>query len=206
MVLKKLAISQNRNDEEPNIELAEKIVANNDREGISELIKGLQLSKGIANDCIKVLYEIGEREPLLISDYTTIFLDCLRSRNNRLVWGAMAALSSIADGEADIIYGQIDKVKAAYKVGSVITVDNSISVFSKLCKADQRYEKELFPFLMKHLETCRAKEIPQHAERISICVREENEELFIQKLNERMAELSIAQRKRVTKLIKKING
>ncbi|MBL1226000.1 hypothetical protein [Enterococcus sp. BWR-S5] len=205
MVLEKLAISQNRKDESPNVELAEQLVVNSDREGISELIRGLQLSKGIANDCIKVLYEIGECAPLLIADYVAVFLDCLMSRNNRLVWGGMTALNSIADCEAKAIYTQIDKVKTAYENGSVITVDNSISVFSKVSKANPQYEKEIFPFLMKHLETCRPKEVAQHAERIVVCVNEGNRALFIQILDKRCTELSSAQSKRVAKLIKRVN-
>ncbi|MGL4697297.1 hypothetical protein [Enterococcus larvae] len=202
MVLEKLAVSQNRKDEAPNIELAELLVAQEDTEGIQELIEGLQMKKGIANDCIKVLYEIGERNPLLISDHADVFLESLTSRNNRIVWGAMTALVTITEYKADKIYKQIDKVKYAYTNGSVITVDNSISVFAKLCKADRRYEKELFPFLMTHLSTCRSKEVPQHAERISICLNEENKTSFQRVLNERKPDLSSAQMKRVDKLMK----
>ncbi|MBP1045856.1 hypothetical protein I6N96_06150 [Enterococcus sp. BWM-S5] len=202
MVLEKLAVSQNRKDEAPNIELAELLVAQEDTEGIQELIEGLQMKKGIANDCIKVLYEIGERNPLLISDHVDVFLESLTSRNNRIVWGAMTALVTITEYKADKIYKQIDKVKYAYTNGSVITVDNSISVFAKLCKADRRYEKELFPFLMTHLGTCRSKEVPQHAERISICLNEENKTSFQRVLNERKPDLSSAQMKRVDKLMK----
>lgn len=44
-------------DERLNISLAEKIVAENNEEGIKELVSGLQ-EKKIANDCIKILYEV----------------------------------------------------------------------------------------------------------------------------------------------------
>lgn len=97
MALEKLAINLDRNDEIPNIELAEYLVEKEDVEGIFEVIQGLKMDRGIANDCIKVIYEIGERKPLLIADYVSVFLDALTSRNNRMVWGVMTALSTIAE-------------------------------------------------------------------------------------------------------------
>lgn len=204
MVLERLASSQNRKDEFPNIELAESLVEHGDIEGIHELVEGLKLKREIANDCIKVLYEIGERNPLLIAEHVNAFLDELKSRNNRMVWGAMTALATIAAYQADEIYNQIDKVHDAYKNGSVITVDNSISVFAKLCKTNKRYRKELFPFLMTHLETCRPKEVAQHAERISVCIDADNYPQFQTTLEKRSPMLTSAQIKRIEQLLKKL--
>lgn len=59
-----------RKDEEPNIKLAEVIVASNNKAAIKELIHCLHhQNKGIRHDCIKVLYEIGNRKPVLIAAY-----------------------------------------------------------------------------------------------------------------------------------------
>lgn len=150
MALEKLAINLDRNDEIPNIELAEYLVEKEDVEGIFEVIQGLKMDRGIANDCIKVIYEIGERKPLLIADY--------------------------------------------------------VSVFAKLCKYNKQYEKEVLPFLIKHLETCRPKEVAQHAERIVICIHKDNKEMFVNALVKRKLHLSDAQSKRVDKLLKKLQG
>ncbi|MDQ0362010.1 hypothetical protein [Breznakia pachnodae] len=201
-MIERLATNLGRNDEEPNIELAEELVKNEDAEGIKEIVGGLTQKKAIANDSIKVLYEIGERNPKLIRDYADDFLNLLTSSNNRLVWGAMTALNTIAEEVPSAIFTQIDKVISAYKNGSVITIDNSMSVFAKVCMADKRYEVAIFPMLMEHLRTCRAKEIPQHAERISICINSDNKTEFLKVLEERKDELSISQLKRVQKLIK----
>lgn len=206
MVLERLAISQNRRDELPNIELAESLVEQEDKEAIEGLVKGLKLKKEIANDCIKVLYEIGERNPLLIAEHVHAFLDELMSRNNRMVWGAMTALATIAEYKADEIYAQIDKVNSAYKNGSVITVDNSISVIANLGKNNQHYRKELFPFLITHLETCRPKEVAQHAERISVCVDPNNFRRFQTTLENRKPMLTSAQTKRIDKLLRSLNS
>lgn len=201
-MIERLATNLGRNDEEPNIELAEELVKNEDAEGIKEIVDGLTQKKAIANDSIKVLYEIGERNPKLLRDYADDFLNLLTSSNNRLVWGAMTALNTIAEEVPSAIFTQIDKVISAYKSGSVITIDNSMSVFAKVCMADKRYEVAIFPMLLEHLRTCRTKEIPQHAERISICINSDNKTEFLKVLEERKDELSISQLKRVQKLIK----
>lgn len=201
-MIERLATNLGRNDEEPNIELAEELVKNEDAEGIKEIVGGLTQKKAIANDSIKVLYEIGERNPKLIRAYADDFLNLLTSSNNRLVWGTMTALNTIAEEVPSAIFTQIDKVISAYKNGSVITIDNSMSVFAKVCMADKRYEVAIFPMLLEHLRTCRAKEIPQHAERISICINSDNKTEFLKVLEERKDELSTSQLKRVQKLIK----
>ena len=101
-MLEKLAYSLGRNDEEPNIDLAKKLVKSKNKKGIKEIVNVLSNSKEqIANDCIKVLYEIGELEPKLISEYAGDFIQLLQSKNNRLVWGAMTALSKIVSHNPD---------------------------------------------------------------------------------------------------------
>lgn len=96
-MIEKLAYSLGRNDEEPNIELVLELIETKNNNGIKEIVDGINNPiKQIANDCIKVLYEIGEREPKLIAEYVKVFIRLLKSRNNRLVWGAMTALTKIA--------------------------------------------------------------------------------------------------------------
>ncbi len=58
--LPKLASSLGRRDEKPNQEL--------------ELVENLNYKdKNIQRDCIKVIYEIGESKPALLSDYAKEF-------------------------------------------------------------------------------------------------------------------------------------
>lgn len=204
-MIEKLACSLGRNDEEPNIELAIYLCNNANKKDISEIADGLiGKDPAIANDCIKVLYEIGSRKPELIADYIEVFISLLLSKNNRLVWGSMTALAMVADIRPAVIYDNIDIIRKAYEAGSVITIDNSITVFAKLCKADDRYMQEIFPLLIHHLTTCRTKEVAQHAERISICINQDNALIFIKTLKERAPELTVAQIKRVERLIKQI--
>src|SRR5882757_2998530 len=96
-ILNKLATSLKRRDEVPNQVLAAEIAAKNNKVAIKELIDNLSnKSKDIQHDCIKVLYEAGERKPELITGYLKTFLELLHHKNNRLQWGAMTALHAIA--------------------------------------------------------------------------------------------------------------
>ena len=205
-MLDKIAYALNRKDEEANISLAIELCDTENRDDIREVVKGLNAKKQIANDCIKVLYEVGERKPSLIADYAHDFIGLLNSKNNRLVWGAMTALSKIVFLKPKEILKNIDRVIIAYKGGSIITVDNSISVFAELVKANGDDAKDVFQLLLKHLSTCRPKEVGQHCERAFICVNKDNASEFRQVLENRIDSLTKPQQKRVTKILKKIEA
>jgi hypothetical protein len=176
-----------------------------DKEGIREIADGLKSKEqAVANDCIKVLYEIGQRKPELIADFADDFITALASKNNRIVWGSMTALAYIAPIKPETIFNRLPEIITAYKKGSVITIDNSISVFAQLCKANGEYRAKVFPILLEHLAKCRAKEIPQHAERIAICIDPGSKEAFISALESRTNELSETQNRRISKLKKKL--
>ena len=204
-MIEKIAFNLGRNDEEPNIDLAMELSDSKDFEGIKEIVNGLKNNKKqIANDCIKVLYEIGERNPELIAEYVLDFIQLLKSRNNRLVWGGMTTISKITFLKPKEVFDNIEIVIRAYENGSVITRDNSISVFAELVKADKDYGKVIFKKIIEHLETCRPKEVGQHAERAFICVNKENSKEFVTVLQKRKDFLINAQKKRIDKLIQKI--
>jgi hypothetical protein len=113
----------------------------------------------------------------------------------------MIALSKITSLNPDIIYKNLDIIVRAYEKGKVITVDNSISVFAELVKADKKYEKKVFPIIIKHLEKCRPKEVGQHAERAFVCINKNNSKIFKETLLKRFNSLTDAQKKRVDKLL-----
>ena len=128
-VIDRLACSLGRNDEVPNQELAAEIARRGDKQAIKELIDNLRnKDKAIQNDCIKVLYEVGERKPELVAPYVNEFLDHLASKNNRMIWGAMTALGTIATLKADAIWARVGEVIRATEAGSVITQDWGIRV------------------------------------------------------------------------------
>lgn len=206
-MIEKVAYNLGRNDEEPNIALAIELCNTKNLEGIEEIVNGLINKKEqVANDCIKVIYEIGERNPELIGDYVLNFIQLLNSRNNRLVWGSMIAISKITFLRPQEVFENIEIVIRAYENGSVITRDNSISVFAELAKVDKKYEKIMFNKIIEHLKTCRPSEVGQHSERAFICVNETNAKEFLSVLLLRREHLTDAQKKRINKLIKMIEN
>jgi len=205
-ILNKLASQLERRDEQPNIELALEIVRDEKIEVIPEIIHNLSnKDKGIRHDCIKVAYEIGQLKPELISEYALEFVKLLRGRDNRMVWGAMQALATIADLKAEILMEQLHEIQLAVKVGSVITVDKGIITLAKLASASKENNERIFPFLIEHLKNCRTKEVPQHAESTLISINEENKEEFLNVLREREPFMTPPQRKRITKILNTLN-
>ena len=204
-VLEKIAYLQNRRDEVPNQELAKELVHERNAEGIKEIAGNLfNKNENIQSDCIKVLYEAGYMEPEMIADYAGDFLRLLRSRNNRLVWGAMLALSAIAEIRADEIYEDLDVILKILKDGSVIAVDNAVKVLAAIAAQKDEYNKIIFPDLLEHLSKCRPKEVGQHAESTFPAVNDENRDEFIKVLEKREDSLTSAQLARIKKLYKKL--
>ena len=201
-VTDKLAHSLGRRDEVPNQALARDLAAKNDQKGIREVAENLwNKDKNIQADCIKVLYEVGYIEPKLIADYAEDFVKLLKSKNNRLVWGGMTALAEVAKANPDAVFKHFDAIKKAKETGSVITVDNAISTLAYTA-ANDKYNKAIFPYLLKHLSSCRPKEVPQHSEKTLPAVNTSNKNEFIKVLEKRMEDLSGGGLSRVKKVIK----
>jgi HEAT repeat protein len=89
-ILSQLASSLGQTDEQPNIAVAEAIVANKNTSGVRELVDLLNgKDKAVKSDALKALYEIGYRAPELIAPFIAQFKNLLANQDNRLVWGAM---------------------------------------------------------------------------------------------------------------------
>jgi HEAT repeat protein len=201
--LERIAYFQNRRDEVPNQELARELAQRQAHAGIREIAEGLyHENPNVQSDCIKVLYEIGYLNPELIAEYVDDYLNLMKSRNNRLVWGAMIALSTIAGIKTEAIYEHLGDVQGAMKKGSVITVDSGVKVLAVVAARSEEYRKQIFPYLMKHLRTCRPKDVAQHAEKVLVAVNGENKDEFIEVLEKRLAILRSSEVARVRKVIR----
>ena len=104
-----------------------------DRAGIREIAEALwHREPNVRSDCLKVLYEIGYLKPELVAPYAGDFLKLLGSRNNRLVWGAMIGLSTVAEIAADEIYPHAAEIQRAMAGGTIITLDAGVLALSRL--------------------------------------------------------------------------
>ena len=202
-VLDRLAHFQNRRDEVPNRELARDLAAKKDRAGIREIAEHLwDKNTNIAADCIKALYEVGYIDPALIDGYVEDFVKLLKSPNNRLVWGGMIALAEAARANPDAVYQRLAEIKKAMDAGSVITVDSAVKALALTASAKAEYNAAIFPTLLKHLQTCRPKDVAQHSEKSLPAVTKANKTRFISTLEKRMEDLSGSALSRVKKVIK----
>jgi hypothetical protein len=203
--LQRIAYFQHRRDEVPNQELAHELAEAKDKKGIREIAENLWNDNDqVQSDCLKVLYEIGYLDPALVADYVTDFLKLLKSRNNRLVWGAMIALSTVAELKAAEIYPYVEDIQQVMDTGSVITKDNGVKTLALVASKNAAYSKKIFPYLLKHLEACRPKDVPQHAEKTAVAVNARNQTEFMAVLEKRMADMTTAQAVRVKKVIKEV--
>ena len=205
--LNKIAFFQNRRGEIPNQELARALAISKDRRGIQEIAENLwNKNRSIRSDCLKVLYEIGYIDPGLIADYVDGFLKLLLDKENRMVWGAMIALASIADRRPKEIWQSIEDVVRVTKRGTVITLVWGVRTMARVAAASPRYRKVLFPILIGHVRTCIPRDVPTHAESMLCAVTKSNSKEFLGVLEKRRKELSPSQTARLKKVIRRVEG
>lgn len=204
-VLNKIAFYQNRRDDVPNQQLAKELAQTENKSGIAELASNLQnKNKNVQSDCLKVLYEIGYLKPELIADCVSDFLGLLKSKNNRLVWGSMIALATIADKKPKEIYDNLEDVISIVDKGSVITVVWGVKALAKVAAADKTYKQKIFPFLLKQLKNCIPRDLPVHVESILPALDDQNKQEVLRIIEARKSELSSSQLARLKKVTKKI--
>jgi hypothetical protein len=136
-------------------------------------------NKKIQSGSIKLLYEIGYRSPEMIAGHAETFLRLLKSRNNRLVWGGMIALSTI-------------------------TRDRGTLALGLVAAADPAYREELVPRLLSLLKGCDPKEAAMFAEHLRPAIDESTSKAYRRALESRMDELSPPSRRRAERLFKKL--
>ncbi|MCI0476613.1 MAG: hypothetical protein L0Y55_10230 [Anaerolineales bacterium] len=206
-VLNQIAYFQNRRDEVPNQELARTLAKTKNRKGIQEIAENLgHKNKSVRSDCLKVLYEIGYLAPELIADYTDEFLALLKSKDNRMVWGALIALATIADLRAKEIWAQIDDVIAAMEHGTVISVVWGVKTLAHVAAQDKRHRQKLFPVLLAQIRKCIPRDVPTHAESMLCAIDDGNRKEFLAVLTSRQKEMTTAQAARLRKVMKQISG
>lgn len=203
--LEMISFFQNRRDEIPNQLLAKELAATKNKEGIREIVENLENKEiNVRSDCLKVLYEIGYLDPGLIADYADDFLKLLKSKNNRMVWGAMIGLATIADRHPEEIWAQIDDIILITESGTVITLVWGVRLLAKVAASGEPYQEKIFPFLLKQIRTCIPRDLPTHTESILCAVDRKNKGEFLSILESRRAELTPAQLARFKRVLKQI--
>ena len=174
-----------------------------DRLGICEIAEALwHREPNVRSDCLKVLYEIGYLKPGLVAPYAGDFLKLLGSRNNRLVWGAMIGLSTVAEVAADEIYPHAAEIRRVMAGGTIITQDAGILALSRLAASADDRRDALLTYLLDFLRNCRPSDVPRHAERVLMAINAGSKDEFVAVLQARMPLLTPAKAARLKKVIR----
>lgn len=203
--INKIAFHKNIRNEEPNKELAEELASTNNTEGIKEISQYLfDKNKSISSDCLAVLYTIGYSKPELIKDYLGDFLILLESKNNRMIWGSMIALSTIAEIKSNEIFKSIDLIMQTIKKGTLITEVWGIKTLVNLSKQNKVFKEKLLPVLFDYLEKCRPIDFAKRVDVILPILKSPDEkEIIARIISLKTSELSEAQLKKLKTIMNK---
>jgi hypothetical protein len=196
-----------RGDDQAIVALAERLAKPGEAGEAAAYVEAAISRLGVSNariqgGCIKLLYEIGFRNPERISGHSEEFLRLLTSRNNRLVWGGMSAIAAIASLESAALFERREEILAAIRSGSVITQDRGIAALGIVAAADPRYRENLMKSLLGFIKSCRASDVAKFAESVRPAVDSSSSAAYRRILEARLGELAPAARKRVEKLLR----
>jgi predicted transposase YbfD/YdcC len=204
-IIDKLATTLDRRDEEPNIELARQIAADNDSSAVAELFSLLShKNKQISSDAMKVVYETAQLKPALIATYPDELISMLSGKNNRLQWGAMTALNAITPVIPEKIWNSLPEIMSAAEKGSVITNDHFIGILVKFCLMP-KYSGDAFSLLNERLLKSLPNQLPMYAEMALPAIAATNKTLFVSTLQTAMENVQKESgKKRIEKVLKKV--
>lgn len=202
-----LACSMGRNDEGPNIALAKRMAADNLADAVTEMVGLLQhKTSGVRSDAIKVLYETGERNPGLIAPHGKAFLDLLQHKDNRLRWGAMAALAAISEVRTEWMAKHLVEILTAMEQGTVITRDKGISVLVQVARL-KHYHADMIELLLHQIEIAPVNQVNQYGEKTAAVITPSYVPKLIKVLESRHDVMEIpSKRNRVEKLVKALRA
>ena len=206
-ILDQLAHTQGRKDQEPNINLAVKICKTLDKKAVSELIDLMNhKTSAVRHDAIKVLYEIGERKPELITGYHKDFLKLLQHKDNWMKWGAMTALSVISNTKPELIANHLTTILEAMDQGSVITRDHGIYILCNVALL-KKYNEACNELLLEQLQKAPVNQVPMYAEKTAEVISKENISRLEKVLRARHDVMEIpSKEKRIEKLLKSLRA
>ncbi|WP_423065893.1 hypothetical protein [Devosia sp. CN2-171] len=204
-ILDRLASALGRNDERPNVELAEELAAKPDAAAVVELVGALSGPTAVSNDAIKVLYELGALRPELVAPHVGAFLALLGSKNNRNVWGALQAIEAVTQLVPETVVVSLPAIVSAADKGSVIAKDKAVQILAKLAAAG--YAEAALPVLLERVENAAPNQFPMYAEAASLVVDAAHRERLARILEARLARIEAsAKRVRVEKSLRRLRS
>lgn len=205
-VLAKLSSALGRRDEAANVALAADVAERGDKAAVKELVEGMtQGDKRTQSDCVKALYEIGERRPALVAAYVDEFASLLANKNDRLVWGAMTALDTIAEIRGKEIYSRLPEIMRAAGGKSIIARDHAVMILAKLARTPA-YALRCVKLLFEQLSSAPDNQLGLYAETTLPALPPKAHTEFADILSRRMSSLKKdSHKRRIAKLLSKLD-
>jgi hypothetical protein len=204
-VLERLSSMRGERDNVADVALAEEIVLAKNKKAVAELAGHLgDKNKRLVSDCLKTLYEVGEREPKMIAAYVDEFAALLASKTQRHVWGAATALNMAASANPEAVYAHLKAILEAAEGESVIARDHAVHILRKLCSAG--HNKQCFPILLRVISTAPVNQWPTYAEQAGEVAEGGQRQKLAEIVQSRMASITEHKTKtaRMQKLLKKL--
>jgi hypothetical protein len=203
----RLAGKRTPRTEEPNIRLAEDVCAKGDIDAVAELGELLDAGrKKQRHDALKVLYEIGLRKPELVVPQLENLIDQLDGRDNRILWGTIYALSTIAQLAPKQLMGFLPVILAASDRATVIAKDKAMLILAELCMQEDSH-KAVVPKMLNHVAEAAVNQFPTYAERAEPSLRGPERKRLAKIIRARVdVDEYPAKRKRMDKLLLKLEA
>lgn len=205
--IKKIAYHQNIRGEEPNKALAKEIIKTESVEALKEISEYLfDKNRSISSDVLATMYHVGYEKPELITPYLNDFVNLLSSKVNRMVWGSMIAISTIAKIKPEDVFKHINLIITTIKNGSLITEVWGLVTLVNTVINNSKYEEKIIPLLIDYLKSCRPIDFAKRVETMLPIINDISKRDMIKEIIEaKQSELSEAQNKKVATIIKRYN-
>ena len=123
-----------------------------------------------------------------------------------MVWGAMIALSTIAEEVPEKIWPHRERIKELIETGTVITNVSGVKTLINLSKAGGKYYDGLIDDLLRLQMDCRNVDFAKRAEDMWPAIGPAHRVAYKKILEERKPMLSNAAQKRLAKVMKNLAG
>jgi hypothetical protein len=205
-LLARLAISMNRSDEMPNLELAANIVFNLDEESISILVSIIERHDDVhAPDAARVLSEVGARDLSLLLPVSDRLVGLCDETNAEMLPYTMTALAPMAHKFAEQLWDRRDlfwSTLTATTPPSEMAQAAAVRLLSALCAAGPDYARTLAGGLVDLLGKCMPKDVAFFAESVLPALGTAHSHRAKPVLDRRMKELTPAEVARLRRAVR----
>ena len=205
-LLSRLAVSMQRTDEMPNLELAAELVITDDSEAVKLLIAVLERHDlEHAPDAARVLCEVGSRSPeLLLTHVDKLLALCDESQREVLPY-TMFAISPVAHKHAETLWDMRDlfwSALADLTQPTDMAQAGAVRLLSSLCAAGADYARTLAGGLVDLLGKCMPKDVAFFAESVLPALGTAHSHRAKPVLDRRMKELTPAEVARLRRAVR----